>query len=191
MINDILSIEYDPEIRMAFLKIGDVRPDRAAFSLPDGFGPDEVRELLLATGLVRADGEFYRLVQFIRAEHLSEILSEMLAQFDSPGVPCEELLEVQAAVEDYQSGIGSSSDIPLIALAWLDVMVRQDIAEEARSSDEIWSKTKFVVETKAHRDRRMKELLKRYSQQPSLPLRRMTPSCTTLPPNQVAQPRIG
>jgi hypothetical protein len=124
MINDILSIEYDAELRMAFLKIGDLRPDTAAFSLADGFGPNDVREALLATGSVRPDGDFYRLIQFIRAEHLSEILSEMLAQFDAPSVPREELLEVQAAVEDYQSGIGSSCGIPLMALAWLDVMVR-------------------------------------------------------------------
>jgi hypothetical protein len=117
LINDILSIEYDAELRMAFLKIGDLRPDTGALSLPDGFGPDEVHEALLATGRLRTDGESYRLVEFTRAEHLSEILSEMLAQFDAPGVPREELLDVQAAVEDYQSGIGSSCEIPLMALA--------------------------------------------------------------------------
>jgi DNA polymerase-3 subunit delta len=52
MNNDILSIEFD-DFRMAFLTIGDVRPDTAAFFVPDGFGPDELREALLAGDVPR------------------------------------------------------------------------------------------------------------------------------------------
>lgn len=190
MINDELTIEFDARLHLARLRIGGNRPDVAAVVLPHGFELEDIREALLASNYVRESGETFRLAEHVGAEYLSEMVSAMLAQFDSPGVPGDSLLQLQTIVDDYQSGTGSSVDVPWMAIAWLDFVVRQDIAEESRDSDEIWSKPKFVVDTKSHKERRLAQLVKRFSPA-SAPLRRMTPSSTKLPAEHSSQSATG
>ena len=180
MINDIVTVELDDRLRVVVLKVGDYSPAAGAFLLPKGFGIAEVREALLASGQVRAEGDSIRLVEFIGAELLAELISSMLSRFDSPGIPGDELLEVRSILQDFQSGFDSTVEIPLMAIAWLDVTVREDLADEVRGANEVWSKPKFTVETTYHRQRRMTELLKRYSKEPVSRPRIMTPSATSL-----------
>src|SRR5688572_18321195 len=104
MINDELTIEFDARLRLARLRIGGNRSDVAAVVLPHGFELHDIREALLATNYVREAGDVFRLAEHVRAEHLSEMVSAMLAQFDSPGVPGDALLQLQIIVDDYQSG---------------------------------------------------------------------------------------
>lgn len=190
MINDELTIEFDARLHLARLRIGGHRSDMATVIPPHGFELEDIRAALLATNYVRESGGTFRLAEHISAEHLSEMVSAMLGQFDAPGVPGNALLQLQAIVDDYKSGTGSNVEIPWMAIAWLDFVVRQDIAEESRDSDEIWSKPKFVVDSKGHKERRLAQLVKRFSPA-TAPLRRMTPSSTQLPTEHSAQSATG
>jgi hypothetical protein len=180
MINDELLIDFEESTQLARLANGSNKADKGLIIVPSGFTLTDLHEALLATGYVRDIGNSLRLGDLISADQLADMVSGMLGLFAAPGVPTNGLLEVQTAVEDFQSGVESNASIPLMAIAWLDYIVRQDIADESRNSAEIWSKNKYVVETKAHKDLRIKQLVARYSRSTSAGIRRMTPSAISL-----------
>lgn len=190
MINDIVTVELDDRLRVVVLKVGDSTPDTGAFLMREGFEISDVRAALLASGLVRAEGESFRLAEFIGAERLADLVSSMLSRFDSPEVPGEALLEVHSMLQVFLSGSDSTVEIPLMATAWLDVIVREDLADEARSANEVWSKSKLIIEPKFHRDRRMKELVKRFTPRLARP-RIITPSATEMTTGNEAIKKFG
>jgi len=163
MLADKLTLMYDAPFRLAVLQLASVPPQQGSLLLREGFSIEFLREALLATGWVRSDGDQFRLTSHVRTEFLCDVLSDMLNLFDAPDQPSRELRDVAAAVANYQIELGSAIDVPLLALAWLDAMVREDIADEARSALRTWSKESIPVECQAHRERRMKELLQRYA----------------------------
>jgi hypothetical protein len=104
------------------------------------------------------------MVSDIRCEPLRIVVEEMMYRyFTASGVPTLELLTVRSALADYAPEHSGIDDIPLLACAWLDVMVRDDIADAARSVKTVWSNRTITIDGESHCERRAKELLARFS----------------------------
>ncbi len=178
MLDDKLTLIYDEPYRLAVLQLASAPAQQGSLLLREGFPLEFLREAILATGWVRADGQQFRLTSQVRVEFLCDVLADMLQLFDTPDQPSRELREVAAAVAEYQVEVGAAIAIPTLAFAWLDAIVREDLADEARSAVRVWSVENIAVECEAHRQRRMKELLQRYAAAEQIATR-LAPSAAT------------
>jgi hypothetical protein len=66
--------------------------------------------------------------------------------------------------------------IPFWAFAWLDLMLREDVAEEASSADCLWTTSGFSLDVKRLRARQIWALYERYSASESNASPRITQS---------------
>lgn len=178
MLDDKLMITYDGQFQLATLRLESSPPQQSSLLLREGFSLANLHEALIATGWARVEERHYRLDCHVRVDFLADVLSNMLNLFDAPESPSRELLAVRTAVAEHQHELGSDIAIPDLALAWLDVIVREDIADEARCSEQIWSQANLSIECLSHRQRRIKELLVRYSQSAGVEMR-LAPSTAT------------
>jgi hypothetical protein len=190
MLDDKLMITYDGQFQLATLRLESSPPQQCSLLVREGFSLGNLHDALLATGWARIEEQQYRLDCHVRVDFLADVLSNMLNLFDAPEQPSRELLAVRAAVAEHQRDLGSDIAIPDLALAWLDVIVREDIADEARSSEQIWSQANLSVECLSHRERRIKELLVRYSQSAGVEMR-LAPSTATRSAAENARAKSG
>ena len=178
MLDDKLTLIYDESFRLAVFQLAAVPQQQGSLLLREGFSVEFLREAILATGWVRPEGDNFRLTSQVRIEFLCDVVADMLQLFDKPDEPGRELREIEVAVAAYQVSVGSTVNIPVLALAWLDAIVREDLADEARSAVRVWSEENIAVECEAHRQRRMKELVQRYAAAENVELR-LAPSSAT------------
>lgn len=178
MLDDKLTLIYDEPFRLAVLQLAAAPPQQGSLLLREGFSVEFLRAALLATGWVRSEGDQFRLTAQVRIEFLCDVLTDMIGLFETAEEPSRELREIEAAVAAYQEQVGSAIAISPLALAWLDVIVREDLADEARSAVRIWDAENIAVECEAHRQRRIKELLQRYAVAETVEVR-MAPSAAT------------
>ena len=177
-----LQLQYDQDDHAVWLvvnRVGAGRPEQELLRLREGFGLEQVRQALLATGWVHQHGDDQWLKYGLDLGVVQDVAQRMLDYFETPAEPRSVLLEVQAAVEAYDVVQQSDITIPLIAYAWLDIMIREDLADEARSAKRIWTDPKLVIELEPHCSRRVDELCKRYASRASM---RMAPSKRTRRP---------
>lgn len=171
-----LQLQYDQDDHAVWLvvsRVGAGRPDQELLRLREGFGLEQVRQALLATGWVHQHDDDLWLKYGLDLAVVQDVAQRMLDYFETPAEPRSMLLEVQAAVEAYDAVQQDEVHIPLIAYAWLDIMVREDLADEARSAKRIWTDPALVIEIESHSRRRVDELCKRYASRPPM---RMAPS---------------
>jgi hypothetical protein len=153
--------------------------DTFGFELPNGFTIACVYQAVLATGWVERRGEGYVAERSVRCTDLCRTVEEMFLYFDGPEEPSGRLLQIREAVGEYFVVQDADLDIPLWAYAWLDLIVRDDMADEARCADDVWKNRELVINSESHCHRRVKELVARYSQaaaEPSTGTGRMAPS---------------
>ena len=143
------------------------------------FSVEELQEVLLATPWIQGEEGRLYLKNDVWHEHLAEVVNEMLGYFHAPDEPYPKLLEVKAAVGEYHSIRESSIDFSLYTYAWLDVMVREDVADEARSKDDIWRHDQMSVDCESICDRRVEELIAYYSRSQMRIVGRMAGSIST------------
>jgi hypothetical protein len=167
MRSDKLWVSYDDDDGWVTLHkktaFGDMRT--SSFQLHEGFTVDHVREALLATGWVDQQGDGYVADSRVSCQDLCNTVEEMFPYFSGPGVPGEELVRIRDAVAEYYLAHDAAAvEIPLWAYAWLDLMVRDEIADEARRAEDIWSDSQLTVDVAKHCDRYVDEVVARYSQ---------------------------
>jgi len=155
---------------------GDVRT--GSFQLDRGFTIDHVHEALLATGWVGQRGDGYVADSSVSCQDPCDTVKEMFHYFKAPGVPHEDLVRIQNAVNEYDLVQDAAVEIPLWAYAWLDLIARDKIADEARSVRDIWSDRQLTIDLEEHCDRYVGELVARYSRptRSSLGTGKMAPS---------------
>ncbi|MEQ8789703.1 MAG: hypothetical protein RIC55_25640 [Pirellulaceae bacterium] len=162
-----LTLEYDQDDHLVWLVFSDhgAALERTSIWLRDGFGLGEVRDALLAVGwaVSKEQGEL-RLANGARRESIRDVVQEMLGYFDAPGVASRELIDIKSAVARCAASVDSLPELSWYAYAWLDVMVRNDIADEARGGRDIWTLGETVVDVVPHFRRRLKQLLSRLGQ---------------------------
>ena len=149
--------------------------DQSWLPLTSDFTVDDVAEALLATGWVQrgADHQLVSAGKSCRA--LGDVVTELFTYFVRRNEPRAALLRVQEAVAEYESVRELAPRIPLWAYAWLDLVVREDLADEARSAQSVWEQRPLTLRTQEHCDRRVQELVARYAET-AAKTGRMTPS---------------
>ena len=136
--------------------------DQGSCELPTGFTLEQVESALLATGWVERRDSGYVLVDEIACQSFADTLAEMLRYVDASGAPSAKLGDVRAAAEHYLEA-QVLQHIPLWALAWLDVMVRGDVADAARSVENLWSQPQVIINIEPHARQRFTHLATRYA----------------------------
>ncbi len=127
------------------------------------FTIDHVHEALSATGLVDRRDDGYVADSSVDCQALCDLVEEMFRYFKAPGAPGEDLVRVQKAVQEYDDAQEVDTEIPLWAYAWLDLNVRNEIADEARGAKDIWSDRQLTIDLEGRCDRHVTELIARYS----------------------------
>lgn len=171
MQGETLTLQFDEADRVVWLLhcAGGLVRDRQSIWLRDAFDVRDVREAILATPWVSCDeaDEALLLLQGARCETVRDVVQQMLAYFDAPGAPSPKLVDVKSAVERFHGETGQN--LSWYGCAWLDVMVRDDIADEARSAEGIWTLGETVVDVLPHFHRRLEQLLSRSTKWTSEP----------------------
>ncbi len=180
MASNKLSLEYDKDDRAVWLTVDSTYgiQQRQAIWLRDEFTLAHIQAAILATGWASQNDGEYRLSSDIRCEQLCAVVEGMLDLFDAPDIPSRQLQDVQTALQ--QDVIPpADTNISLYALAWLDVMVREDLADAARSETAIWHKSAISIDVEAHCHRRITELMSRFPHIKAKPFGRLAGSIPT------------
>jgi hypothetical protein len=130
-----------------------------------GFGLHHLGDPFLATGWVRRDDDRLLLQDNVSVESIREVVSEMFEYFTASDVPSPELLNIQSAVDSFDIVPAWNVRISLFAYAWLNIMVRDDLAEQARQSANLWSRNQISIDTQRICQRRLQELVHRGKQE--------------------------
>ena len=191
-----LELDEDDHVIWLITKSSGGIQHRDLVRLRESFSLDDVRSAVLATGWVSQDGEELRFTSAfdshrLFARSLSDVVEDMFSYFNSPDDPTDELLAVQLAVAEYEGAGEPRLDIPPYAYAWLDIMLREDVADEARSTKDIWAKSEVTIELDRNREHWIEELLSRYSQPATRATSRMAGSLPTRKPDAARDTKIG
>ncbi len=137
-------------------------PHRALISNNRGFSLEEIQQAACSTEwVVQRDG-VVKIDSLTNCTRLAETLERMLEDyFYGSRRPTAELLAIRDEVEAYLSDADQEMSIPLFGYAWLDLSIREHLADAARSADP-WSNDSVEIDVKAYRERRITDLLERY-----------------------------
>jgi hypothetical protein len=166
MVQDRIFIEYDEGTGW----VGIRKESRSGlseldgFQLPPEFSPQDVRESLLATGSVTESTEGLVIVHQTSCQTLRQTVTEMLPYFQAAGQPTKQLLQIKRVVDEFLMARGFSLAVSLWTYAWLDLMVREDLADDARSVQDIWAINEMTLEVEGPRLRRLEEWMLRISE---------------------------
>ena len=155
------------------------------------FSADDLHQVLLATPWVIAQGGQLQLINDVWHKHLADVAEKMLGYFDGPDEPCQRLLDVKQAVSEYDSVRESSLELPLYAYAWLDVMVREELADAARTAHDIWTQDVLPLDCAAVCNRHVNDLISCYAATGMRIVGRMAGSVPTREPDHSRDLRTG
>lgn len=149
------------------------------FLMPRGFRLADIVRAAMATGWVRdREGGFALDVTKARCQELATIVEEILDYFEGPGQPSARLLKIKSDVDELLDSDVDASAISLEAYAWLDVLLRRDIADEARTVEDLWNREIVEIGIDVIRQRTMQNLAVRMKSQ-HLSRHKMAPSHRT------------
>lgn len=129
---------------------------RGLLELPPRFTLADVCQAALASGLVVEKNNQFFLDAATGCKALADYIDGILEYFESAGTPGLELKRVIQEVHDH---FDVDENMPLWCYAWLDLIVREDIAEAARGQAQPWRMDRLVLELAALRDRRVNEAI--------------------------------
>jgi hypothetical protein len=180
-----LGIDYDDHGEWVTLSRG--ADSLAGTFLPRaGFKLKDLIAALLATGWVRERAGTLVVDRSVNCQRLADFVEEMLDYFDGPGRPTSRLLDVERTVAA-RLGDALPGTVPLEAFAWLDLVVREEVADVARSVADVWSNAVLTIRVAEIRDRRLRELVARYASSPQVSGLKMAPSSRTMRADDAAK----
>jgi hypothetical protein len=146
MTQERLSLEYDADrhcVNFVFTSFAGTSTETVW--LRDGLMLDDVcHALVVIPSVSEVNGDFL-LPHFCDGRALCRVVSAMLDYFESSGKPRPELLAVRSAVRNYLAPKDEKALPDLFSCAFLDVMLRDAIIEEATCLDDVWSKQRDIV----------------------------------------------
>jgi hypothetical protein len=160
--HDPIAIELDEDERWVVFR-RTRREQRGEFArdlmqLPPGFTLPDVLEAALATGLVVAKNSSLFLDAKTGCNDLAKYIDAMLSYFQAPEKPAPRLARVVKQIRRQFD----ADELPLWSFAWLDLVVREDIAEAARENVDPWGADRLELEFAAVRDGRVAEAIDAY-----------------------------
>ncbi|MBI3469556.1 MAG: hypothetical protein HY000_41675 [Planctomycetes bacterium] len=134
-----------------------------SFELPRGFPVSLVPEILVAAGLATRQDDELRASSGASCREMGETVLAVLEYFVAPDEPTPQLRRIQSHLIDAIPDAEVAA-LPLVAIAWLDLAIRADLAEEAASQDP-WRTDRLAIDVTPFRERRLSELLDRTARQ--------------------------
>jgi hypothetical protein len=184
MARDELSIEFDDRDGWITLSRSHGVGDHARGTLParDGFTRDDIVAALLATAWVTRRGSSLLLGSDIGCRYLAGIVDEMLGCFSRDKSPSRRLEQVRLMLAGELPDGLTIDDVSWWHCAWLDVLIREDAADEARVAAGQCEGDRVVVELEPLRRRRIEQLwagIKRMTE----PRPAMSPAASRMAPS--------
>ncbi|MHC4404912.1 MAG: hypothetical protein ACYTG0_35140 [Planctomycetota bacterium] len=179
MPTDRLTIEFDGDDGwVAFRTAREPGGESSArlFKLPDGFTPHHVLAAAVATGWVFERSGQYWIDSRITCKLLVDYLDEMFEYFKAPGEAGSRLDRVKQQIDDCLADDDDRPALSMWTYAWLDLALRDDVADEARNTDGLWRKPSLTLDLDRHRESRLQEVLRRHAAPPEAREVRMAPS---------------
>jgi hypothetical protein len=158
--HDPIAIELDEDERWVVFR-RTRREQRGEFArdlmqLPPGFTLPDVLEAALATGLVVRKNSSLLLEATTGCNAMAGYIDAMLGYFATPRKPSRRLARIANQVREV---FDVDDSLPLWSFAWLDLIVREDIADAAREKVDPWGADRLELEIAALRDRRVAEMM--------------------------------
>jgi hypothetical protein len=134
-----------------------------SFELPKGFPVSVVPDILVTAGLAAQQDDELRAVSSANCREMGETVLAVLEYFVAPGEPTPQLSRIHSHLIDAIPDAEVAA-LPLIGIAWLDLTILADLAEEAGSRDP-WRFDQLTIDVTPFRERRLGELLDRTARQ--------------------------
>jgi hypothetical protein len=135
---------------------------RGLLGLPLRFTLADVCEAALATGLVVERNHQLFLDAATGCKTLAVYIDRMLGYFDRSDSPGKELERV---IQHVRSRFDAEETLSLWCFAWLDLIVREDIADAARNEADPWRTDRLDLDIAKARDRRVGQVMESRRQQ--------------------------
>lgn len=132
------------------------------FRLDNQMNMDDVVAAACATGWVVCHDGRYWVGDSVDCEALSEYVNEMLFYFVRSGEPRKELLRLVDPITRYWNESRQRQALSLWACAYLDLAVREDLAEQTSQVENLWCEPFVELEVERHCRRRVEQLAARY-----------------------------
>jgi hypothetical protein len=176
-----LVVEFDEDDGwVTFSKENARDQDYDSLQLRHKFTVDHLMDAAVATNWVVQRNAEYWIESSISAKTLVEYVREMLDYFDGPDRPKQCLVQVVRAAHGYLGwSSAQKSTIPLWGYAWLDLSLREEVGEAARSTSDLWSGHELTIDLEKLRQARLEKFAAQYSDLVSSKTRdssRMAPS---------------
>jgi hypothetical protein len=157
------------------------------FQIRAGFALQDVLEAVRGTGwIIEREGELW-IDQDTSCQTLADTVVEMISYFDAPQRPSKELLRIKQEVDAcLAEDLDPAASLSPWAYAWLDVVIRQDAAEDVLAATDIWRTDGLDIDLRQHRSRRLRQIAEHSGAvSASEPTSRMAPSQRSRrPPDQ-------
>ena len=134
---------------------------RGLVEIPPRYTLADVSAAALATGLVVARNDHFLLDATTGCNALASYIDRLFGYFEKPGKPGPELKRV---IEQVRERFEVDETLPLWSFAWLDLIVRDDLADAARSEADPWAADKVTLDLAKVRDRRLEQVLAAHRQ---------------------------
>jgi hypothetical protein len=135
---------------------------RASLEIPQGFTFNDVLAAVAATGWVVEQGGELRIEDPVGCDHLAKTVEQMFSYFERADEPRVELRRIRDQVALCLTGVDCTA-ISLWAYAWLDLAVRNDVADAVRSMKSLWENDLTTIDVGKRRARRIAELCERFA----------------------------
>ncbi len=140
-----------------------------SLEIPPGFVFDDILAAIDATGWVVERGGERWIQDHIGCDQLVRTVERMLSYFTRSDEATDELRDIKDQVDARLKDAVDEVEIPLWACAWLDVVLREDLADAARSASAPWEHDRLTIDVGKLRDTRIRELRDRYAQPRAVP----------------------
>ncbi len=146
-----------------------------------GFDLDSILTAVFATGWTELRDGQWRILSSQNCRDLVCLLDEMLEYFDGPQQPHPEVLQIQEQVDALLADdphAGAAFNLTLWHYARLDLLLRENLADAARSLDGIWVREDHLLDVRGVRT----STIRKFCQDAQLAdvfTRRMAPSART------------
>ena len=136
-----LLIEFEHDRRWVILRREESVDRPSGFRLDAAFDTSDVVAAACATGWVVQRGGECWISDEADCDALGDLVNEMLFYFLRSGEPSPELLDLRERVKPYWHDNGDSrSPLSLWTTACLDLMAREQIADEVLQLEDVWQK---------------------------------------------------
>lgn len=127
-----------------------------SLELPAGFSVPQILEALVSTGWVRESEGQWSLQSSKSVRDMVQLLDDMLSYFYGPNEPSPDLLQIKFQIDTHLNDdldLLGSHTFSIWNYARLDLLLREKLAEAARTLDAIWEQDAGKIDLRCIREK--------------------------------------